>query len=67
MALVELVFASTLCHANIVSGAHFVLSRERATASTSTLVVRHTMVGKFADDSKQIAGRNQLCESHSAV
>lgn len=60
-------FVVILCRVESVSGARFVLSSEKATASVSTFDVRHTLMRVFADDKKQTAGRNQFCESFSTL
>lgn len=55
------------CHVENVGSARFVLSLEGTTASARTLDVRRMWVGIYADYTKQIAGRNQFCESHTAL
>lgn len=65
-AITNLIFIVTVCHAENVINARFVSSSKEATALESTLDVQSTSGGVLADDTKQTAGCNQLCESHSA-
>lgn len=57
----KLTLVATLCHAENVSGACFILTSKGATALASTPDVLHTFVAVFYDETKQIAGRNQYC------
>lgn len=45
----------------------FSSSSEEAVTPACTSDVRRTVVGIFADDTKQTTGYNQFCESHSAL
>lgn len=53
-----LMFVVTFFHAKNVNGARFVSSSEGATTSASALVDWRMVVGVFADDTEQTAGRD---------
>lgn len=61
------VFGVTSCHVEDVSTARVVLSSEGVTSTANTFDIWRTLVGLFADDAKQNAGRSQFRKSRSAL
>lgn len=66
-AIADLMFFLTVCHDKNVIDARLVSSFEGVYAPVSSLDVRRTLVGVFANDTKKTAGRNQFCDLHLAL